>query len=1257
MTILGSLTQISSVRPVSSTSSSISRFSSSSIQGSNSVACGGCGGAGGLLPGVGGLVGGVVGGVGIAVGGIVGGVGHLLGDVLYGGYEKDSSTTSNDGIAIIGFGIRFPGESNDLDQFWKVLIEKIDAVTDVDPERFHPSIAINEQELKKMGSIKDWKRFDPLFFGVPPIEVSKIDPQQRLLAKVAWETLEDTLFNINQEEITVDSQSLETNWIKSCVGRITISPHCQERVEAKEDMDLLLNKTEYYTTISSDEFYRSLKINTKMVYGPHFQLVTDAKLGQDFILAKITMEKQTSIFDQSIFNPTKLDNHTTLLMNQFPEGCVFKGVEDLRYYSSNIPKNRSDYKFLYSKTNYLKWDGKFFVTSQRIFTEDGTILLETEKGKLLPLYNRKLKDLRIKYPSNELYSSFWQSKENPYVNNQIMIDQEIENYEYPQTYIKAAILIPLFEKALILNSDNLFMGKLLTRTIVRYIRPLIVENQEKRIIRILELGSGTGTLSSHILEELTKLMEECKYSTNVEIEFTFTDISSFFFIEAKQKFKKFKSDRINIVFRVADITKDFTSQGFNIGCYDFVVMYLVFHVATHIESSISYIYKLLKPNGKLLFIELMKDSITQDLIIGNLDQWWGFKDFDIRPNHCCLNPTTWRTLFQKHGFINTVITPELNDCVFNTFIILTHKPTIEQLVTQQQLSTSIITTHQYNQCIIYYNSNNSANNRQYIGQLQEFYNNISKSVSIINNIDEMKRLTLSDQDIIIFSVGIESLTQDNFINIDMEYTSINQILLSGSIRCKHVLLTLNAQLESENYLNSSLIGIYRSFCEFKELNNYSIDIDHLNQNYIPKIEYITNQDHFIEREFVIRNDQVLVEHWGKETKPQPSTSFETNHLGFILDINLEPKLKSFNPELQKDQVLVRVKSYGLNFRDTLYHRGIGDIEPVIEFSGDVIKVHESVTNLKVGDSVLGLSNITVKDAYSFMIERKNIGKIVISDLDDTTLNQTIKDQLFGKKALIKQNYSINQNNIGKTILITGQTGVAFETIKWIIKYSKEPVNIIVLSQSAIKFELEFIKIQYENNNETRIHFKQLDISKIDQVRNAINDVYNGNSMIEPVESIFHFAFALADCLPQDISLQHLEKGHSAKTIGALNLHNLSIEFKWKLKNFILNSSAAFTNGSKYQCSYMSSNSVINSFSKYRRSLGLPCTTIIWGSLSVGGIHETVSMSKKFVNAGFKMLSVDKILGCIDYALEHNQQDILCSQHLSIIGFDSLLLTQ
>eukprot|EP01132_Coremiostelium_polycephalum_P008480 gene8480-10421_t len=1293
--------------------------------------------------------------------------------------DNNNSNNNENGIAIIGFGMRFPGDLNSMDQFWKVLIEKIDAVTDIDPERSHPSIYLNgEQETNKLGSINDWKRFDPLFFGIPPKEVATMDPQQRLLLKVAWETMEDMLYQENPGEST----SLEPNWVKVCVGSVSLSPTGQKY---KEDMDTLFNKTQYFTTLSPDEIYRSIKINTKMEYGPQFQLILEAKLGQDVILSKVTMEKETSVFDgQSFFNIPILDNtHISLLMSQFPDGCIYQGFENLKLYVSNLPKNRSETKIVYLKSGYLKWNGKCFVFSVRFLKKDGTVLLEIEKVKIATL-SKNVKDLPIKHPTNELFSSFWQSKEYPNINHQL--DQEFENFTHKFIWLKAKSYYPYlvnilykevqvkdsnfardlisgnqsvqeleskylkeekwkylfrlvctfirdnyqmiqkdfdinqnqlvikeliseypglyealyFDKALPMIAEFLFGGdsskilsqalftdgtlqnfyscqlawdylQLNARTIGSLLRPIVVNNQEKRIIRILELGSGTGTQSAYILEELTKLLDENK-SANLEIEYTFTDISSSFFIEAKQIFSKFNSDRINIVYRVADITKEFPSQGYHNGYYDIVVMYLVLHVANYLESSLANIYKLIKPGGKLLFTELISDSITQNLIIGILDGWWGFKDYELRPDHCCLKQETWKTLLKKHGLINTVMTPELKDCIFNPFTVLTHKPTIDQIVSQQQLSIRTMTTHQYNQCILYCNNNRSENNKQFIEQLKEFYNNISKSVSIINNIDEMKRLTLSDQDIIIFTVGIEALTQDNFINIDMEYTSINQILYSGSIRCKHVLLTLNAQLESENYLNSSLIGIYRSFCEFKELNNYSIDIDQLNQKYIPTIEYISNQDHYVEREFAIRNGQVMVENWNKETKAQPSSSFETNNLGFKLDINLEPKLKSFNPELQKDQVLVRVKSSALNHRDTIYHRGIGDIDPVIEFSGDVIKVHESVTNFKVGDSVLGISKTTqvqligkgeiglipikeypisqVKDAYNFMIERKNIGKIVLSDLDDSTLNQIIQKQLIVKKPIIKQNYSINQNNLG-------QTGVALETIKWIIKYSKEPVNIIVLSQSTIKFELEFIKnqVQYENGqHQSRIHFRQVDISKINQVRNAINDVYNSNSKIEPVESIFHFAFALADCIPQDLSLQHFEKGHSAKTIGALNLHNISIEFKWRLKNFILNSSVASTNGSKYQCAYISANSVTSSFSKYRRSLGLPCTTIIWGALSTGSIHETVTMSKKFELLGYKMVSVVKILGCIDYALEHNKQDVLCVKFISIAGFEPLL---
>jgi acyl transferase domain-containing protein/NADPH:quinone reductase-like Zn-dependent oxidoreductase/SAM-dependent methyltransferase/acyl carrier protein len=101
-------------------------------------------------------------------------------------------------IAIIGIGCRFPGDINDTESFWRVLVEGKDVVGEIpadrwNVERFHdaePGIA-GKSIARRGGFISGLELFDPQFFGISPREAPYIDPQQRLLLETAWEAIED----------------------------------------------------------------------------------------------------------------------------------------------------------------------------------------------------------------------------------------------------------------------------------------------------------------------------------------------------------------------------------------------------------------------------------------------------------------------------------------------------------------------------------------------------------------------------------------------------------------------------------------------------------------------------------------------------------------------------------------------------------------------------------------------------------------------------------------------------------------------------------------------------------------------------------------------------------------------------------------------------------------------------------------------------------------------------------------------------------
>ena len=92
--------------------------------------------------------------------------------------------TSDEPIAIVGIGCRFPGGDSPA-AFWDLIEAGGDATGPFPADRGWDVPQV------RGGFLADAGEFDPGFFGISPREARAIDPQQRLLLEVAWEALED----------------------------------------------------------------------------------------------------------------------------------------------------------------------------------------------------------------------------------------------------------------------------------------------------------------------------------------------------------------------------------------------------------------------------------------------------------------------------------------------------------------------------------------------------------------------------------------------------------------------------------------------------------------------------------------------------------------------------------------------------------------------------------------------------------------------------------------------------------------------------------------------------------------------------------------------------------------------------------------------------------------------------------------------------------------------------------------------------------
>ena len=95
-------------------------------------------------------------------------------------------------IAIIGMACRFPG-ANDLDSFWRLLLEGKNSVTEGDPGSgvgrmgdLFGDRQIQNQACRFGAFVDDLDQFDAAFFRISPVEAEFLDPQQRMMLEMSW---------------------------------------------------------------------------------------------------------------------------------------------------------------------------------------------------------------------------------------------------------------------------------------------------------------------------------------------------------------------------------------------------------------------------------------------------------------------------------------------------------------------------------------------------------------------------------------------------------------------------------------------------------------------------------------------------------------------------------------------------------------------------------------------------------------------------------------------------------------------------------------------------------------------------------------------------------------------------------------------------------------------------------------------------------------------------------------------------------------
>ncbi|MDY6988821.1 MAG: SDR family NAD(P)-dependent oxidoreductase [Thermodesulfobacteriota bacterium] len=197
---------------------------------------------------------------------------------------------------------------------------------------------------------------------------------------------------------------------------------------------------------------------------------------------------------------------------------------------------------------------------------------------------------------------------------------------FPQADITTATT--LYDNSPAFGPANRLMG--------HAVRAVLDHLPDGRGMKVLEIGSGTGGTTAHLLPHLP--VDTTQY--------VFTDVSPLFTTKAQERFRDYPF----VQYAPLDIEQDPSTQGFTPHAYDLVLAANVLHATTDLRRTLAHVHQLLAPDGMLMLVEGTAPRRWLDLIFGLIEGWWKFTDHDLRPSYPLLSTSGWKELLKKSGF-------------------------------------------------------------------------------------------------------------------------------------------------------------------------------------------------------------------------------------------------------------------------------------------------------------------------------------------------------------------------------------------------------------------------------------------------------------------------------------------------------------------------------------------------------------------------------------------------------------------------------
>ena len=479
-------------------------------------------------------------------------------------------------------------------------------------------------------------------------------------------------------------------------------------------------------------------------------------------------------------------------------------------------------------------------------------------------------------------------------------------------------------------------------------------------MKILEIGAGTGGATTSVLGVLGGQ----KGTSPRFSSYTFTDISTGFFEKAQEKFKPWLP---YMTFCKLDIEKDPVENGCTLGDYDLVIAANVLHATKSMEVTLSNVRKLMKPDAKLVMSEITNPQLRFHMIVGSFDGWWAGKD-DGREWGPTMSVESWDDVLQKSGFTGVDLAlDDIPDSIDHAYSVLVSSGWSTRLPTPKK-DVLLIESAQHNEEIDSFLTYvlheiqlsgvctsrvqiDNATNLEVSGKACIFALDCSEGSSFLANVSEVdfgiiKRLILECS---------SSLWLTRGATINSANPAANMI--AGAARCiraeNPTIALTTLDLDSDRPLDA--ISNINSIMKVFSLSLNAIDEQR------PDWEYaIRDEKLFIPRLLLDKgaNDLITSLTVDRKAEPmpfkQPGRQLElTTGSPGRLDTLCFTDDSSYHVPLADDEVEIKVKAVGLNFKDVMVAMGqLQEKHLGLDCSGVVSRLGSKVSNLEVGQPVM-----------------------------------------------------------------------------------------------------------------------------------------------------------------------------------------------------------------------------------------------------------------------------------------------------------------